>query len=200
MKLPDILPIEKWVELENEINRISGLDSNVFDVNGIKITDNKNWANRLCPLIKANKKGQSFICAVANINVAAQAMHTKKAAIEECDAGLVKIAIPIFVNDEFIGSVGTCGLLLDDSEVESFLINRITGIEEEEIKSLSDDINRITRYEAESLGKYIEKEIDTIVRDFEKQQPFTGIKLIFDDPAKDRTTSHYEECKDESIL
>ena len=39
MKLVDILPIEKWVEIEKEINRQSGLNAAVYDVAGVRITD-----------------------------------------------------------------------------------------------------------------------------------------------------------------
>ena len=38
MKLTDLLPIEKWVELEKEIYEKSGLDVNVFDPDGYRIT------------------------------------------------------------------------------------------------------------------------------------------------------------------
>ena len=57
MNLIDILPIEKWIELEKEINKRSGLNASVFDADGIRITDFKKWANRLCPVVKANESG-----------------------------------------------------------------------------------------------------------------------------------------------
>ena len=91
MQLTDIAPVESWVELEKEINRRSGLDANVFNTKGYRISDLKNWANSLCPEIKATDKGQSFICAPAHMNLAVQAMKTKRAVIEECDAGLIKM-------------------------------------------------------------------------------------------------------------
>ena len=52
MKLDEIMPIEKWVELEKEINRKSGLNAAVFDAAGVRITGFKKWANRLCPAIR----------------------------------------------------------------------------------------------------------------------------------------------------
>ena len=155
MKLIDILPLEQWVELEKRINNRLGLNAAVFDKDGIRITDFRNWANRLCPVVKTNEKGQSFICALANQNMMAQAMQTRKPVAGECDAGLVKLVVPIFVGDELLGIAGGCGLLLDDSEVESFLVSKITGIDENEIQSLSDDINRITADKAESLIEYV---------------------------------------------
>ena len=39
MKLVDIMPLEKWVEIEKEINRQSGLKAAVFDVEGVRITE-----------------------------------------------------------------------------------------------------------------------------------------------------------------
>jgi hypothetical protein len=37
MNLLDILPVEKWIELEMEINKRSGLNASVFDADGIRI-------------------------------------------------------------------------------------------------------------------------------------------------------------------
>lgn len=42
MKLTDVLPLEKWIELEKEINRRSGLNASVFDINGIRIAISRN--------------------------------------------------------------------------------------------------------------------------------------------------------------
>ena len=168
MQLTDILPLEKWMELEKEISKRSDLDANIFNIDGLRITDYKYWANRLCPAIKATDKGQSYICAVAHMNLASQAKQTKKSVIEECDAGLVKIVVPVFMKDEFLGAFGACGLLLDDSEVDAFLVNMTTGIDETEIESLSNGINRITTNKAESINDFIEEQIGKIVSDFEK--------------------------------
>ena len=88
MRLVDILPSKNWVELEQEIHKRSGLNASVFDADGIRITKFQKWANRLCPMIKANEKGQSYICAVAHQNIAAQSMKKKEPIVEECDAVL----------------------------------------------------------------------------------------------------------------
>ncbi len=169
MKLTDLLPLEKWKDLEKEITRRSGLDANVFGTDGIRITDYKNWVNRLCPAIKATDKGQSYICAVAHMNLATQAKQTQKSLIEECDAGLVKIIVPVFVKDEFLGAVGACGMLLDGGEVDPFLVNMTTGIDEEEIERLASDIGAISLEKARSVVAYVEGKLGDIVREFEKK-------------------------------
>jgi ligand-binding sensor protein len=169
MELTNLLPIEKWKELEREITRRSGLDANIFNIDGIRITDYKNWANKLCPAIKATDKGQSYICAVAHMNLSAQAKQTQESLVEECDAGLVKIIVPIFIKDEFLGAVGACGFLLEGGEVDSFLVNMTTGIDEEEIERLSADIETISIGKSRIILSFIEEEISKIIRKFEKK-------------------------------
>jgi ligand-binding sensor protein len=164
------LPVEKWIELEKDIHERSSLDANVFNTEGFRITDYKQWVNRLCPAIKADDRGQSFICAVAHMNIAGMAKQGEKPAIVECDAGLLKMVVPIFVRGEFIGAVGACGVLLDDSEVDSFMIKRTIDMDEEKIESLSNDLKRITTEAAETLGKYISERIDKIISDFEQKK------------------------------
>jgi ligand-binding sensor protein len=163
MKLTEIAPLQTWVELEKAINRKTGLDANVFDTDGYRISELKNWANRLCPEIKATDKGQSFICAPAHMNIAALAMQAKQPVIEECDAGLIKMVVPIFVEEAFVGAVGACGFLLDDGEVDSYLINKMTAIDEEKVIHLSKGIQSISTAEAESLGRYIADQVQTII-------------------------------------
>jgi ligand-binding sensor protein len=170
MTLLDILPVEKWIELEMEINKRSNLNASVFDANGIRITDFKKWANRLCPVVKANEKGQSYICAVAHQNAANQAQKTRDAAIIECDAGLVKVVVPIFVNDEFLGVAGGCGLLLKDSEVDTFLVNKATDIDAGEIQNLSNDIATISMKQLKSVINYIERELEWIKYNYQNQR------------------------------
>ena len=45
MKLTDLLPPDEWVELEQEITKQSGLSGNIFDAEGIRITNYRNWGN-----------------------------------------------------------------------------------------------------------------------------------------------------------
>jgi len=168
MELTDILPLEKWVEFEKKIHKKSGLDVNVFNEKGIRITDYKVWVNNLCPAIKATDKGQSFICAVAHMNLSVESMKTKKPVIEECDAGLLKFVVPIFANDEFLGAFGACGLLLDDGAVDSFLVNKITDIAEEDVENFSVGIPALTTDKVIELTEYIQEQIKKETKFFEK--------------------------------
>ena len=112
----------------------------------------------------------AFICAVANQNLANEAIQKKEPVIGECDAGLLKIAVPIFVGDEFVGVVGGCGHMIDNSEVESFLVHKIAGIDEEKVERLSENIHTMTDDEVEGLIEYIQGEVSRIVSCFEQKR------------------------------
>jgi ligand-binding sensor protein len=167
MELTDLLPVEEWMKLEKDIHEQYGLDTNVFNTSGIRITPNKAWVNRLCPEIKATDKGQSFICAVAHMNLATMARNSREAVVEECDAGIVKIVVPIYIGDDFVGAVGACGKCLDDGGVDTFLVNKVTDIEEEKVESLIQDIGHISTESTRELIIYVEERLQKIIRQYQ---------------------------------
>jgi len=167
MKLTDIAPLDRWLELEQKINERSGLNASVFNVDGVRITDFKRWANKLCPVIKADEKGQNYICAVAHQNIAAEAERSRKPVIAECDAGLMKMVVPIFANDAFLGVAGGCGYVLGDGEVDTFMVNKTIGLAEEKLKNLSDDVPVMTPEQAQSHTEFIQNEVDQILMAYE---------------------------------
>jgi ligand-binding sensor protein len=167
MKLTDIAPLEKWLELEQKINERTGLNASVFNIEGVRITNYKKWANKLCPVIKANKKGQDYICAVAHQNIAAQAERSRQPVIAECDAGLMKMVVPIFVNDEFLGVAGGCGYILGNGEVDTFMVNKTIGIDDEKLEHLLEDIPVMTLDQAQTHTGFIQNEVDQILKAYE---------------------------------
>jgi hypothetical protein len=89
----------------------------------------------------------------------AQAKQTHKAVIGECDAGLMKIAVPIFSNGNFLGTAGGCGLLPQGGEVETFMIERTAGLSAEEIAALCEGMNSMTQGQAGEMADFIEERI-----------------------------------------
>jgi ligand-binding sensor protein len=127
MTLTDIVTIEKWEAFEKELYDRSGMNACVYDNKGTRITSTVGWANEVCPTIKAYPEGIAAICAGANQYFTSETAKTKQPVIDECDAGFVKFAIPIFYQQEFLGTVGGCGHILSDGEVETFYIEKAIG-------------------------------------------------------------------------
>ncbi len=168
MELLQILSIEYWNEIENSLFDKFNLQGSVFNSKGIRITKSMNWSNRLCPVIKSIDKGQSFICAAAHMNMANQAMQSKAPVIEECNAGMLKLVVPIFINGKYLGVIGGCGLLLEGGAVDTFAINKLAGIDEGEIKSLMYNIPVITLKEAHLACDYIDDQLDLLIKQYER--------------------------------
>lgn len=167
MELTRLLPIEKWNQIESDLYEQHKLQGSVFNTDGIRITNSKNWANQLCPAIKSTDKGQSFICAVAHMNMSNQARKTKKPVIEECDAGLLKLVVPIYLDDKYLGVIGGCGLLAaDDGEVDIFAINKITDMDDKKIEELSAKIPTLSLEKANSICARIEEQLEEILSNY----------------------------------
>lgn len=98
----------------------------------------------------------------------AQTKKTGKAVIDECDAGLTKIAVPIFVDGEFLGTAGGCGLLPAGGEVQTFLLEKTMGLSEIHILGLCEGLGTMTQEDAEKMAVYIEKRIAQFVDDYLK--------------------------------
>ena len=51
---------------------------------------------------------------------------------------------------------------MDDGEVDSFLVNKITDIEEEKVEILSQGISGISTAKIQELIRFVEKKVETI--------------------------------------
>jgi ligand-binding sensor protein len=166
MKLVDILPIEKWIEIEKEINRRSGLNAGVYNVDGLRITDFIKWSSNFCPELRATGKGQKFICAVAHQNIAARAAKSKKTVVAECDAGLMKFVVPIFLGDEFLGTAGGCGLRYGLAEVDTYLVHRTADMDEQHVQDLVEEIGTIAPDTLAGVIAYVENKVAECISNF----------------------------------
>jgi ligand-binding sensor protein len=138
----------------------------VFDAEGGRVTDSAFWCNRLCPAIRKNPKALSQVCGLAHQNMARIAMHSRTPVVEECDAGMVKIVVPIFREDDFIGAVGGCGRLFPGSPIEGSYLAEISGLPAEEIHSLASEVKSITEEESSAIASYLAERVQQILRQY----------------------------------
>jgi ligand-binding sensor protein len=169
MELTDILPVEDWIQFEKELHDRFNLNCTVYNASGIGITGKPYWCNRLCPEIKANKESLAVICAAGNQNFMAQAKKSKQPVVGECDAGLLKIAVPIFVDGEFLGTAGGCGRPPEGGEVETFIIQKTTEMDEDEINALCRELVPMSAEQANQAAEFIEKRISELIADYVRQ-------------------------------
>jgi ligand-binding sensor protein len=169
MKLTDILSKEAWEHFEKSLFDRFQMNCSVYDASGSALTGAPHWCNRLCPQIKANKESLAAICAPGNQYFMAQVRQTRQPLIDCCDAGLIKIAVPIFVDEMFLGTAGGCGRLPVGRAVETFLLEKTMGLSKPRILRLCEDVTSMTAKEAGDLAVFVERQIAHIVDQFQKE-------------------------------
>ncbi len=162
MELTDIKPLRFWEQFEKELSDRFSINCTVYNVSGASIIGKPNWCNHLCPEIKANKTSLATICASGNQYFISQAKQTGASIIGECDAGLIKIAVPIFVDSEFLGTAGGCGLLPEGGKVEGFIVQKTLGLTQFEIAERCQGIGTMSKDRAEEMAAFIEKQITVL--------------------------------------
>lgn len=163
MTLLDICPVETWEALETELYEKSNLQGSVFNPEGIRITSIKNFSNPLCPAVKSLEKGQTFICSAAHMTMTAMVKQSRKPLVEECDAGLTKLVVPIFYKEEFIGVAGGCGLLRKGESVDSFAVSKIAGMDEAQVKQLGSHVPSVSEDTISQAVDFIRERIEQLL-------------------------------------
>ncbi|MBC8198593.1 MAG: PocR ligand-binding domain-containing protein [Desulfobacterales bacterium] len=162
MKLTDVAPLETWQQMAKEIYEKFGVNCGVLDTDNVVVQPPVGWANRACPLIKGNENSR-VVCASAQQDMSGRARNSKKTVIGKCDVGFTKFVTPIFYNDEFLGTTGGCGVLLEGDKLENFYISKILNISEKEARELVKDVKIISADDLEKNVNYLEKALLKII-------------------------------------
>ncbi len=162
MKLTDILPVEQWMKLENEIRERSGFNPTICDADGVSITGTVT-RNPLCHTIKSNPDGQAFICSPSNHDITNEAKKSFKPVVGVCRSGQAKIVVPIVVGVTFVGTAGGCGLIPENGGVAGLFVSKTIGANIKRLEDLSKDIPSISRQKALDVAHYIKERIDGII-------------------------------------
>jgi len=163
MNMTDLLAKEEWAALEKELHDRWGVNACAYGADGFTFTGYKNFGNPLCPAIKAKPAGIQAICSVAHQNMAAQAKTTHKTVVSECDAGMLKICVPVFSNSEFVGIVGGCGKLPEGGEIDAFAIEKATGLSEAEILALAAKVTPLSAAQIQEITTFLEGKVAGLV-------------------------------------
>jgi ligand-binding sensor protein len=162
MKLTDMVSLEEWITIEDEMVERTGLCAGVLDTEHVRLTDNVKWSNGLCPKIKGDPKSKAQVCSVSQAAMAQEAQRTGKPVVGECDAGFAKIVVPIFVNGEFAGTAGGCGQLFPEGEVETFLVSKVLGMPEDDVKKFP--VGHVDHDTAQKAADWMHERIKEVLK------------------------------------
>lgn len=163
MKLTDILPVEQWLELEEEIFARSGLNPNIYDENGVSITKTGTTHNSLCHEIKASPMGQTSICSASHHHISQEAKKSYDPVVGVCKSGLLKIVVPIYVGVTFVGAAGGCGLVPEGGQIQNLFVSQTLDMDNEKVEVLAQSVPGISNKNAQAVANYIKERIDGII-------------------------------------
>jgi hypothetical protein len=74
-----------------------------------------------------------------------------------------RICRPDFLNDDFLGVAGGCGLLWYPAQIDAYLVHRTAGLEEAGVKSLAEEIKTIPAHCLATVVDYLEHKVVDII-------------------------------------
>jgi len=155
MELTDIMSADEWKQLANEIYNKFGFNGTVYKIDNTILAKSDAWSNQLCPTIKSGEA--KIICAAAQSRLSKVVQEKKESATGECDAGLLKFLIPIFVESKFLGMVGGCGCVNEQSDVDAFYVGKM--LQKEDVSDLSGTVRRISQDKMLKAVEYVQNRI-----------------------------------------
>ncbi len=166
MLMTDILPVEAWAALEQEIFETFRVNAHVYNDKGAPFTGHVPYGNRFCPALREHRQAAVTICAGVNQALGLEVRESGEPAVTDCDAGLMVVCVPVFVDGELVGMVGGCGAIVDDAEPETFLIEKTSGLGEDQVAELCSDMPRLTGAQAQEISDWIAARVEAILKEF----------------------------------
>lgn len=149
----DIIDLEYLQSIQDGLGRIVGITTALLDPQGVPISQPTNLFG-FCATMQANEKSLAM-CLQANGKLIEENIATRKPAVITCpNSGLRTAAVPIFLDDKFLGSWLIGQIRMDDVDEE--LIHRTakkSGISEEEAKA---SINLLPKISEEEFGNTLD--------------------------------------------
>ena len=110
-------------------------------------------------VIRGNQDALTTICMKTNTAMLSAVNKTRRPEIDICEAGLLRLVVPILNGRELIGQIAACGLASKEEEIEEFLVSKELGVTEQNVAEMSQASPFGTREELEKLGSRLFAEI-----------------------------------------
>ena len=151
MSVYDIRSKEEWQKILDDVCEEAGMPAALVDEKNtmMQVSGER---NPLCSIIRGKKESLSFICGQTQQFMAGTAASSKQPVTDLCEAGMLKSVIPLFKDNQFIGSITVCGSSVPGEEIETFAISKSTNMNEEDISRLAGSVPESSQDKIERLA------------------------------------------------
>jgi ligand-binding sensor protein len=127
---------EKWEEILNRFARDANMTACLTDDTGKQLIC---AADRypLCAAVRETPDALMSICSQTNTAMLAVIKKTLQPEVDVCEAGLIRVVVPVVRDGVLVGQVTACGLASNDEELSSFLVAKEVAITEDKVLELA---------------------------------------------------------------
>lgn len=153
----DMMSKDEWDEILEEFARKTQMVACLGDPKG-SVIQCRSDRTPLCLAIRSNQETLTYICGQASTSMGAVITKTLKPELDYCQAGLMRIAVPIVREGSMIGQVFACGLASEEEEIDISLLAKQLQVTENEVREMVKSIpvgteEAVEREAAESFDK-----------------------------------------------
>lgn len=159
MTLMDLKRKEEWESILDRFSRDANMTACLIDDTGNPLLCRFD-RYPLCKSIRDNQEAATFICSQINIAMLAVVKKTRRPEVDVCDAGLLRIVVPIFRDGELVGQIAACGLASKDEELGSFVVAKQLGVSEKQVTELAQSTPFASEEELQRLTASLFEELN----------------------------------------
>ncbi len=159
MDLMQLRSQNDWLALLDRIYNDTGMVASLATAEG-KILLSSGERNPLCAAIREDEKRLTFVCSQTASAMTAELKVAKEPVLDFCDAGMMRLVVPVLNAGELAGQLSVCGHASPDEELDAFGVAQQLGVEEPQAQSLIDTVREMTEDELEAYGHALMKDVN----------------------------------------
>ncbi len=148
----DLNSRETWQELLDDTQSVLGMPTALLDPDNI-ILQSSGERNELCREIRSREKAKPVICGQSQQFMASMARTQKSSVVEICEAGMAKFVVPVFNDQNYLGSVTTCGCMLPETVIETYFIEKASGMGGDAICEMAEEVPTIQKEQLQQVAE-----------------------------------------------
>jgi ligand-binding sensor protein len=126
----------EWKSILDRFSHDTDMTACLIDESGNMLLCSKD-RYPLCKAIRDNQEATTFICSQTNSAMLAVVKRTLRPEVDACEAGLLRVVVPIVRDGVVVGQIAACGVASRNEELESFVVARQLGVSEEQVTDLA---------------------------------------------------------------
>lgn len=148
LSLEEIINIESFQKIQDDIAKATDIAIIMVDYKGKPITSHSN-CSKFCSMIR-NIEEYSILCEKCDSRGGLESVRIKEAYIYKCHKGLVDFAVPIIVNNQYLGAVMAGQILVEDEnnvDLEEIVMAKknFYNLDENTKKLLESEYNKLPK-------------------------------------------------------